>query len=127
MKYTWETDEDAELWFRDEFDTIEDCILDAKENYCICPGETIYVGEIVPWEPYVDAYSVLEDLESEACDECGEIAESWSTFNSKDKKDMEAVDSLSNKLTNVIIAWLKENHKMPDFNKIENIIAVEVK
>lgn len=123
MKYTWETYKDAELWFNDKFDTIEDCVKNAKENG-IESGKIIYVGEIVPWEPYVNAISILKDLEREADMECGEVADSWVTFDWK--KDIKKVEELSDKLTEIVKQWLKDNGRYPDFYEIENVIEVEV-
>ena len=110
MKYTWEYSEDVEYWTKDVFDSVEDCILDAKENYDIKPGETIAIGEPVYWEPYVDAY--------------GEATEGWDTYNYE--RDKEKVEQLSEKLTAIVRQWLKDNGTYPNFSKIENVRTVEV-
>lgn len=124
MKYTWETDE-TDIWRHDVFDTVEDCILDAKENYCIETGTEIVVGEVVPWEPYVDAFDILNELQFQAYDECGEITENWYSYDCK--KDKEKVQQLSEKLTEIVKLWLKENGTYPNFYTIENVQVVEVK
>lgn len=125
MKYTWEYSDNEEIWRHDLFDTIEDCVLDAKENYCVEPGTEIAVGEVVACEIYIDSTDVLETLENQIYDEYGEISEGWNAFNYKE--DKEKLESLSTKLTNVVKAWLKENNNMPTFYKIESIIIMEVK
>lgn len=124
MKYTWETSE-TDIWRHDIFDTVEDCILDAKENYCIETGTEIVVGEVVPWEPYVDAFDILNELQFQAYDECGEITENWYSYDCK--KDKEKVQQLSEKLTEIVKLWLKENGTYPNFYTIENVQVVEVK
>lgn len=124
MKYTWETDE-TDIWRHDVFDTVEDCILDAKENYCIETGTEIVVGEVVPWEPYVDAFDILNELQFQAYDECGEITENWYSYDCK--KDKEKVQQLSEKLTEIVKLWLKENDTYPNFYTIENVKVVDVK
>lgn len=124
MKYTWETDE-TDIWKHDIFGTVDDCIADAKENYCIDPGTEIVVGEVVPWEPYVDAFDILNELEFHAYDECGEIAENWYSYYCE--KDKEKVQQLSEKLTEIVKQWLKENGTYPNFCTIENVNVVEVK
>lgn len=125
MKYTWEYSENEEIWRNDVFDTIEDCILDAKENYEVEPGETIAVGEPVYFEPYVDAINILEQLESDAYDECGEFSESWTLYNYQ--KDKDKIEELSEKLTEIVKQWLKDNGTYPHLYMIKNVRTVEVK
>ena len=125
MKYTWEYNDDTELWYNDLFDTVEDCIADARDNYMVEIGETIAVGEVVPYEPYVMADNILDELEEDAYEECGEIAEDWNAYSWKD--DKESLDELSNKLTEIVRQWLKDNGTYPYFYKIKNVKTVEVK
>lgn len=124
MEYTWEYSENEEYWTKDVFDSVEDCILDAKENYGIEPGETIAIGETFYWEPHVDAFNILERLEYDAWDECGEAAEGWETFDYK--RDKEKVEELSEKLTEIVRQWLKDNGTYPGFSIIKNVRVVEV-
>lgn len=125
MKYTWETSE-TDIWRHDIFDTVEDCILDAKENYCIESGTEIVVGEVVPWEPYVFAGNILENLEENAYDECGEVAEDWYAYDYKSEEGRKSLDELSDKLTEIVKQWLKDNGTYPWFYRIENVKVVEV-
>lgn len=125
MKYTWEYNDDTELWYNDLFDTVEDCIADARDNYMVEIGETIAVGEVIPYEPYVMADNILDELEEDAYEECGEVAEDWEAYSWKD--DKESLDELSNKLTEIVKQWLKHNGTYPYFYKIKNVKTVEVK
>lgn len=125
MKYTWEYSGNEEIWRNDVFDTVEDCILDAKENYCVEPGTEIAVGEVVLWEPYVMSTDILERLEEEAYDECGEVGGDWDAFNYK--KDKEKLEELSDKITEIVKQWLKDNGTYPTFYKIDNVRIMEVK
>lgn len=122
MKYTWEKDKNVEWWQHDEFDSIEDCIADAKENYLIAVGDTIAVGIVEPWELWVDAEMVLERLSEEAYEECGDAAESWEPYNASP----EALTDLSEQLTECIKKWLKNGRDMPYFYKIADVVTVEV-
>lgn len=122
MKYTWETDE-TDIWQHDLFDTVEDCIEDAK-SYATAPGATIVVGEAIFWEPYIDVCDMLDQFEEEAYYECGEVAEDWSSYNYE--RDKEKVDELSEKLNEIIKQWLKDNGTYPTFYKIENVRVFEV-
>ena len=125
MKYTWEYNDDEELWYNDLFDTVEECITNARDSYMVEPGEHIAVGEVIPFEPYVYATTVLDQIETDAYEECGEAAEDWYTYNEKD--DEKSLDELSNKLTEIVRQWLKDHGRYPYFYKIENVQIVEVK
>ena len=82
MEYTWEYGE-TDIWQHDLFDTVEDCILDAKENYLVEPGTEIVVGEAVFCEPYVSAINILKRLEENAYEEVGVVADDWYAFDYK--------------------------------------------
>lgn len=126
MKYTWEYSENEEYWTKDVFDSVEDCILDAKENYGIEPGETIAIGKPIHWEPYVNVYTILDQLEENAYEECGEVAENWYAYDYKSEEGRKSLDELSDKLTEIVKQWLKDNGTYPTFYKIENVKTVEV-
>lgn len=120
IKYSWnETDED--FWCHGEFDTVEDCIKDAKYNYYIT--DTIFVGEVEPYEIYVDADTILECIEEEAYNDCGEAAENWTP--SRDV-DQEEINKLSMALTTIVKTWLKDHRVMPNFYSINNIRGIDV-
>lgn len=125
MEYTWEYGE-TDIWRNDLFDTIEDCILDAKENYLVEPGTEIVIGEVVLWEPYVFAGNILDRLEENAYEEVGEVADDWYTYDYKSEEDRKSLDELSDKLTEIVKQWLKDNGTYPTFYKIENVQVVEV-
>ena len=125
MKYTWEYGE-TDIWQHDLFDTIEDCILDAKENYLVESGTEIVVGEAVFWEPYVSADLILEQLAEDAYEECGEVAEDWNAYDYKSEEGRKSLDELSDKLTEIVKQWLKDNGTYPEFYMIKNVRVVEV-
>lgn len=125
MKYIWEYDE-TDIWKHDLFDTVEDCILDAKENYLIESGTEIVVGEAVLWEPYVSAELILEQLQEDAYEECGEVAGDWYAYDHKSKEGRKSLDELSEKLTEIVKQWLKDNGTYPGFYMIKNVRVVEV-
>lgn len=123
MKYIWEYDE-TDIWKHDLFDTVEDCILDAKENYLIESGTEIVVGEAVLWEPYVSTELILEQLQEDAYEECGEVAGDWYAYNYR--KHESKLDELSDRLTEIVKQWLKDNGTYPGFYMIKNVRVVEV-
>lgn len=115
MKYTWNFDRNAEYWNNDEYDTVEECIKDARNNMISDEDYVVYIAEVVPFEPKIDADDILCRLEEDAYEECGEFAEDWNVYEAN--KD----DELSNALTQVLIDWLKKHHLMPNFYTVENI------
>ena len=46
---TWNYKETDELWQHGEFETEEECITDAKENYGMKVGDEIAIGTIYPY------------------------------------------------------------------------------
>jgi hypothetical protein len=119
-QYTWNTSMDAEWWDYGIFESIEECIEDSK-NYEVT--DSIFVGEVEPYEINVDADRVLEDLEQDASDECGEAAEGWCPSYDIERTE---IDHLSAKLTNIVRAWLKQQNYLPHFYNIINIREVDV-
>lgn len=120
-QYTWEKDEYADQWNYGSFNKIADCIAEAKNDYGVKAGDTIYIGECVPFDIYVDAYSVLEQLQEAALDFAGECAEDWDLCVNKAE-----VDELSESLTEVVKNWLKKYNRQPGFYEVKNIRKVEV-
>jgi methylmalonyl-CoA mutase N-terminal domain/subunit len=120
--YTWETSANAEIWTHGEFETIEECVKDAKENYHMELGKKIAVGITEFYEISVDADRVLEDMEADAYDECGESAEGWNLS----EPGKEAVNELTDQLTNCVKDWLKKYNNMPYFYRVVDIRKVVI-
>lgn len=124
-KYSWTFDKRDDVWTSDTFDTVMECVEDAKKH--IKHGtnaETIYVGENVLYEPYIDAVDVLQLVENSAHDQCGEVADDWRSYDGSNMKAELA--ELSSKLTLIIKEWLKKNNREPFFYSINNIQPVSL-
>lgn len=119
LQYTW-NEYNNEYWQNDIFESIEECIKDAKE---VGIDDAIFIGEVEPYEINVDADRVLEDLEQDASNECGEAADSWCPSYDIERTE---IDHLSAKLTNIVRAWLKQQNYLPHFYNIINIREVDV-
>lgn len=132
-KYTWEFDESEEYWQNGTFDTIEECIRDAKEcmkdNYT-GKHDVIYVGETIVFQPWVLGTDVIEHLEQQAFDEYGEVAEGWDVWSGLREKGNEQKDAawneLSQQLTDVVNDWIAKYDLTPNFYKIVNIREVDL-
>lgn len=117
--YTWTDDENNEIWRKDIFETIEDCILDAKENYCKEEGEDIAIGIICPYTPDIFIEGILEDIEIRAYERCGEVAESWDISTRKGHEN--EMDELEKKVTEAVNDYLEKIKGKPSFYTIEDI------
>lgn len=123
-KYIWNENENDEYWYHDQFETIEECIEDAIVNYDLRPGDVIYVGETYPWNPTPDVANMLEDMEIDAYEECGECAENWDI--TPTKKNMEAYIELCDRINLALNEYLKKIGEVPKFFKIENIHQIVI-
>jgi len=120
-QYTWSNNKDDELWQNGIFDTKEECIADAKENYEFKIGDIIAIGTTSKFIVSIDGEDVLEKLEERAFEECGEACEGWIDYKKEDVK------KLSDALTECVNNWLKETKQEPNFYQVEDILMVEIK
>ena len=124
--YTWNFDNTADIWNYGVFNTVDECIKEAKEGYDVKSSDVIYVGEVQKFEPHVNATIILDQLETDVYEECGEVADDWYTYNFVNRSDRDKLNELSNKLTEIVVQWLKDNNKYPDFYKIVNIREIRI-
>lgn len=120
-QYTWNFNGDAELWQNDICDSVEECLVAAREvakedgdNH----GNTVYIGEINPFVPHADAASVLDSIEEDACEFADEAAEDWRAY---DPHMHDELDELSETLTKEVNAWLEKHGRAPNFYAVESI------
>lgn len=118
LKIIWCHSSDGENFNSDDFETREDCIADATENY----GYTsFYIGQAVDFKPHIYIDDLLERMNEQACEQCGEYAENYLYYVSdKDKKE------LSDKLNEVFQAWAKKTGNEPTFFTVDNVEKIEV-
>ena len=121
MKYTWNFDEDTEWWNNNEYDTIEECINAAREEIINDENDIIYIGEIVPYEPEINADDVLEQLKDDAYNRCGETADTWLNYGEDEDYADDEEEELSCALTQTLKDWLKKHNLEPDFCEIKNV------
>lgn len=106
-QYSWEFNEDDELWGKDTYDTVEECIEAAKaENKLDGNRHTwVFVGRNIDFVPYVDAENVLEAIQEQAAEECGQIGHDWYAYDHKKQNELE---ELNESLSKVVIEWLEK-------------------
>ena len=115
-KYSYNFDENAEAWYNDSHDTIEECIDEARkydDSY-----DTVYVGENIPFVPTVDAELLLDRISEEAYEFAGDFAENWYGYDYNKRGEL---DELSNELSKVVHAWMKKYGYYPEFWQVTNI------
>jgi hypothetical protein len=116
-KYSWSKNQSDEIWYHERFDTIEECIRDAVDNYGKKPGDQIAVGICEDYVPHVDVNTLLDKAGEDAYEECGEVAEDWPAFSRQ--KGYEDADKLQEKIDKVFNDWLEETHQVPEFYSIK--------
>lgn len=111
-KYTWSDNQTDEIWYGERFDTIEECISDAREKGKEI-GSKIAIGICEDYIPYADCDTLLDRLSEDAYETCGEVAEGFPYFESgKGYKDIE---SLQEKINKALNEWLEETKQTPSF------------
>lgn len=119
---TWSYNKTDEIWQHDEFATVEECIVDAKENYGMKQGEQIVIGTVYPYIVCVDVDSMLERIEENAYEEYGDVAEDWEI--SSRKYHEKETDELQEKVNLLVDEYLDKIQERPTFTKIDNIYTI---
>lgn len=118
-KINWCHSSNGEDFNSDTFETREECIKDATENY----GYTsFYIGHSIGYMPCIDIGVVLEQLNEESCEQCGEYADDYLYHVSDEDKN-----ELSDQLNAVFQAWAKKTDNEPTFFAVYNIEKIEGK
>ena len=112
-KYAWSKNSDDEVWHGGPCDSIRECVKEATdEGYGV--DETIALGLIEPYEVNYDfADEIVYRLCEDAYDEVGEVSDSW-----LDNVSKENLEKLNNRVTQVVLEWLKEINEEPTFYKV---------
>ena len=108
------------------YDTVEECLDEAKysSDFEDIVGESedeniievgVWVGEIKEPTFKVDAQNILEYIEEDFYEQCGEYADGWLTIIKQPD-----IDLLSSRLNVLIEAWMIETNNQPSFYTVEN-------
>lgn len=117
---------DGGTWTSDEFDTKEEAIADARaemdmiEKWDGIPsGDFFRIGQVQIYNPMINV-DFISQLEEQAYDECGEVAEGW--LEDVEEKQKQVLDD---QIQEVIAKWLEEIGKKPGFGSIVNIEIIK--
>lgn len=123
MSYAWSTEEYSDHYSAD-FDTIEECIKEAKDMGCKA-GTTIWIGKVEEVDiRRVNLTSILDDLHNAVCDEVGELAEDWYI---EDIDNKEAYEKCENAINDLVVKYIEENGMEPTFANVVDIKPYFVK
>lgn len=126
-KYNWSFDGEAEVWW-DCGASIEDCIDQAREENTTDRGgeyKTVFIGERVPFDiaENLNVEALLESLEEEAYEFCGDAASGWEPY---DYKKPAEINELRQAVAMVVIGWLEKYGRSPRFCAIENVAEYDL-
>lgn len=120
-KLTWEN-KPKDIWRNDLFDTEEECIEDAIEQGYKA-GDTIVIGEAEEYTINADVGLLLDRLEEDAYEQCGEIAADWNIYKKEHEKELE---ELRKEVTFAVEKFLKKINQEPYFYKIVGIREITI-
>lgn len=121
--YTWMDYTNADIWNHDTFETVQECIDDAKENYLMKQGETIYVGKCKDVSiGGVDLDDTLWRVEEDMYEQVGEASEGWNIYSTigcyADRRPI--YDKYNEKFRRLVKDYIEEIGETPKFYKIIN-------
>ena len=121
--YTWMDYPNADIWNHDTFETIQECIDDAKENYLMKQGETIYIGECQDVSiGGIDLDDTLCRVEEDMYEQVGEVSEGWDIYSTSgcyaDRKPI--YDKYDEKFKQLVMDYIEEIGETPKFYQIIN-------
>lgn len=113
QKYAWSRYGDDEIWHGGPCDSIKECVREASdEGYS--DTDEFAVGFINEYKADIDfAWRIIEDLQEDAFEECGDAADSWLDDVTHKQRDL-----LNKAVTQVVKDWLKEIKQEPYFYSI---------
>lgn len=120
MSYAW-ADEPYSNNYRGDFNTIQECIADAKDMGR--KAETaIWIGRVEETDiRLVNLAIILDDLHNAVCDEVGELADDWYIENE------EAYKKCEEDINDLVVKFIEENGMKPTFSKVTDIKPYFVK
>lgn len=123
MSYSWSTEEYSDHYSTD-FDTIEECIKEAKDMGCKA-GTTIWIGKVEEVDiRQVDLTSILEDLHNAVYDDIGESAGDWYI---EDIDNQESYEKCEEAINDLVVKFIEENGMKPTFEKVTDIEPYVIK
>lgn len=119
MGYTWNFIKSEDIWWNDEYDTVEDCLKSAKKEADMDGHQkVVYIGECVHYTPEADCIDILDMMQEQAGEMCGEAGSDWEPYDLKKKAELE---ELNDTLTAAICDWMKKYGYYPTCYSVQNV------
>ena len=117
-QWTWNTSDEG-IWQHNYFESKEEALEDAKINVEE-EIEGVYVGQVKEFAPHVSAYSIIDQLQEDACELCGEASDYY-----LNKISSEQEQELTDMMTSAFNVWSEKYNHDPSFYSIDNMSFVE--
>lgn len=112
--YSWATEKYSDN-YSEAFETIEECIKEAKNMGCEV-DTVIWIGRVEEVDiRQVCLTIILEDLHNTLCDDVGEVAEDWYI---EDIDNKEAYEKCENAINDLVVKFIEENGMKPTFANV---------
>lgn len=123
--YTWAESPDEEIWRNGKYDSIEECVMEARECGCR-PGSTIYVGECEDvCIGGIDLSAVLDSVEEDMYEQVGEISEDWDISRITDARRA-VYEKYEERLFNLVNDYINEIGEGRGFYQIVGVRPVVI-
>ena len=131
--YSWSFNVDVDSFVNGNFESIEDCVADAKKSWNAVGFDPtynrIYVGKVVPVQikNLVNFFELLEHIEINMTEETP-YAEDWDISTIEDGYiDRRAIyNKYEKKLEQLVEDYIKEIDETPHFSTLENIQEISL-
>ncbi len=114
----FKTEQEAIDYVKEDFEGffLEETGLEYKSDV---DDKVFYVGQKESFIPSVDAVSILDEVAVNAFDEVGDVANGYL----RHVKNSD-INSLEERLNNVLMEWMKETNNLPTFWLVKNVEKV---
>lgn len=127
-KWTYSSEE--ERWGNECFDTFDEAITAGRNSYASNKEETdedvtvsqFFVGQISNPVAVINVDSILETVDENYYEQCGDYAEGW--HNAIAKEDTAVLEKMMHE---TFVQWQKLTNNKADFYKVINVVVLDVK
>lgn len=120
IQYAWNAKGYGYGW-NGEYDSVKECIEDAKQTDNLKPGDTILVGKAKKAEINAGMFmnEVLEEITNYMVGEYGEYADEWNIVEEKGREEI--LDRYKQRMTDLFNEYIKEIKQEPKFYDVVDV------
>lgn len=116
MRYSTAASANAEL-FSGIYDSIEEALRLGPAEHDLEPGQSIYIGEFNVFQPHIDFDTLIEQLQSDCDEHCGEASDLWDPRSASKEERAE----LETELNDVLQRWMEKHKCLPACGQVTNV------